>query len=350
MIRGKAEEGLVNEAFTALGKDFGAKVYEIDGYDNAIDNAWDGCVEIDFGKYGRINAILEIKGRVTRNYIGAVAFRFREMAEYTPLLVTDYVNPILAEDLRRAGVQFLDTCGNIFIDQAPLYIYTRGNRPKKEYGEVIPRAFKPKGLRVVYALLCNPGLANHTFREIAAATGVALGTINVVFKDLKANGYLIDKGRFGREVIQKERLLKRWLAPFYDTLRPGLLIGKFTTDDPKWWENVQLPHQFFWGGEVAAAKMTQYLKPQNTTIYTNGNVGELLRNYRLRKDPEGEIEILKTFWQEGVLENETIFTHHDMVHPLLIYADLIATNDNRNLETAEIIYNEHGIDRLVRED
>lgn len=346
MIKKHFEEEILNEALTALDKEFGATAHEI--YNNAIYNTWDGCVEIDFGKYGRIQAILEIKANVTKNYIGAVAFRFREMEEYTPLLVTNYVNPVLAEELKRAGVQFIDACGNIYIDQAPLYIYISGNRPKKEYGDVTPRAFRPKGLRVVYALLCNPGMENRTFREIAAAVEVALGTVNAVFKDLKTNGYIIEKGRFGREIIQRERLLKRWLAAYYDTLRPTLAIGRYTVDDWDWWKNVQLPHKFYWGGEVAAAKLTQYLKPQTITIYANGNVGELLRNYRLRKDPKGEIEVLKTFWEDDVLENDITFIHHDMVHPLLIYADLIATNDNRNFETAEKIYEEHGIHRLIR--
>jgi hypothetical protein len=37
-----------------------------------------------------------------------------------------------------------------------------------------------------------------------------------------------------------------------------------------------------------------------------------------------------------------------MVHPLLVYADLMATGNQRNIETARMIYDQHII-QLVRE-
>jgi len=65
---------------------------------------------------------------------------------------------------------------------------------------------------------------------------------------------------------------------------------------------------------------------------------------KLRKDPAGEIEILNQFWNYD--EN---LGYKDLVHPILIYADLIATGNQRNIETAKMIYDEHII-RLIRED
>ena len=39
----------------------------------------------------------------------------------------------------------------------------------------------------------------------------------------------------------------------------------------------------------------------------------------------------------------------DLVHPILVYADLMATGDSRNIEVAEMIYDTE-ITRFVREN
>jgi hypothetical protein len=56
------------------------------------------------------------------------------------------------------------------------------------------------------------------------------------------------------------------------------------------------------------------------------------------------ISILKPFWNF-----EYPWTHPVLVPSILIYADLLATGDARNIETARLIY-EKEIARLVRED
>ncbi len=100
-----------------------------------------------------------------------------------------------------------------------------------------------------------------------------------------------------------------------------------------------------WGGEVAAAKLTKYLKPQTITIYTTPNqLNPILIENRLKKDPEGDVEILNRFWTP--LE---IWQYEDTVYPILIYVDLMATGNQRNIETAKVIYEQY-IVRHIRED
>jgi hypothetical protein len=92
-----------------------------------------------------------------------------------------------------------------------------------------------------------------------------------------------------------------------------------------------------WGGEVAAAKLTRYLYPEIITIYTKKEyLNQLLMECRLKKDPNGEIEIIDQFWN---FEENT--EYRDLVDPILIYADLVATGNQRNIETAKMIYDEH---------
>jgi len=69
-----------------------------------------------------------------------------------------------------------------------------------------------------------------------------------------------------------------------------------------------------------------------------------LLEYRLKKDAAGDVEILERFWQP-----DKTWQYGDLVHPILVYADLLATGNQRNIETAKMIYEQHII-RLVREN
>ena len=88
----------------------------------------------------------------------------------------------------------------------------------------------------------------------------------------------------------------------------------------------------FWGGEPAADLLTNHLRPEKFLIYTRENRMELMKNYRLMPDKNGEIEVLGLFWKQE--DGKT-------VPPLLVYVDLMLEGGKRNKETAEIIYNEY---------
>jgi hypothetical protein len=262
------------------------------------------------------------------------------------LLVARYINPQLADELKQNGTEFVDAAGNTFINQPPLYVFIKGNKP----GIVIKapplkRAFKPAGLKTIYGFLCNPGLENKTYREIAAETDVALGTVDWIMKELKELRFLLDMGKRGLRLLQKEKLLQRWVAAYPEQLRPKLTLGRFR-GDPEWWRQKKLnPLRAQWGGEVAAERLTQYLQPEIITIYTMPQqLNQLLAENRLKKDEAGDLEILKRFWKPA-----EIWKYEDLVHPILIYADLLATGNERNIETAKMIYDKHILE-LIRED
>jgi len=287
----------------------------------------------------------EIKTAVTKAYKLLLLMR-QEKLKYPLLLIAKYVNAQMAEQLRHDGIEFIDTAGNAFINQPPLYIYIKGNRPPEIAQQTsLKRAFKPAGLRMIYAFLCNPGFENNTYREIAATTDVALGTVDWIIKELKELGFLLDMGKRGQRLIQKENLLQRWVAAYPEQLRPKLILGRFR-GEYGWWQQKRLdPFKAQWGGEVAAAKLTQYLKPEMITIYTTAHqLNQLLIENRLKKDPNGDVEILEKFWKLTEM-----WQHEDLVHPILIYADLLATGNQRTIETAKMIYEQH-IVRLIREN
>lgn len=288
---------------------------------------------------------VEAKNIVTNMHI-YMLLTHMEYLKHPLLLVTKYVNHQMAEKLRNSGLEFIDTAGNAYINKPPLYIFVKGNRLKEHIGRVqLGRVFKPAGLRMIYAILCNPGLENKTVREIATAANVAVGTVDLIIKELKDQGFLIDMGKQGYKIIQKETLLDRWVTAYPEQLRPKQILGRYK-GQPGWWQKINLdPLQTQWGGEVAAARLTQYLNPQIVTIYTAVRyLNNLLIENRLKKDNTGDIEILERFWKPNEKGQ-----YKDLVNPILIYADLLATGDPRNIETAKMIYEEH-IVRLVREN
>ena len=286
----------------------------------------------------------EVKANVTKADKLLAMMRKGEF-DHPLLLVTKYINTQLADELKQNGIEFIDTAGNAFINQPPLYIFVKGNKPDIVKHIPVKRAFKPAGLRTIYAFLCNPDLENKRYREIAGVTDVALGTVDWIMKELKELGYLLDMGKRGNRLIQKEKLLQRWLTAYPEQLRPKLTLGRFK-GEYGWWQQKTLdPFKAQWGGEVAAAKLTQYLQPQIITIYiTPQQLNQLLIENRLKRDQTGDVEILERFWKPAEL-----WTYKDVVHPILIYADLLATGNERNIETAIIIYEQHII-QLIRED
>jgi hypothetical protein len=294
------------------------------------------------GKVLRFHA--EVKAVITKAG-AALLLAYQEKIRRPVLLVTRYVNPRMADMLKTEGLEFIDAAGNAFINQPPFYVFVKGNKPP-EIARPVPyaRTFKATGLKIVYAFLCNPGLVNKPYRQIADAAGAALGTVGWLIQELKYQGYLLDTGKRGMKMLQKEDLLRRWVDAYPETLRPKLILGRFRGDEGGWRTPVLKPDTALWGGEVAATELTGYLKPQVITLYVNRQMlNRLLLDNRLRKDPTGDVEILERFWGPG-----EAFQRKALVHPVLVYADLMAVGNQRDRETAKMIYDQH-IARLVRE-
>ena len=279
-----------------------------------------------------------VKTRLTNDILGYAIAELKQKRRQRSVLIAPYVTPQQAERLRQANVQFLDGAGNAFLNQPPLYVFVKGNRPTENISAGrATRAFTATGLRVVFALLCNPALASAPYREIAAAAGASLGAVSQALDDLKSGGYLFDRGTGGRALANHRELLRRWCEAFSERLRPKLLISRFSADRADWWKEAR-PEKMnaCWGGEVAAAKLTGYLKPQMKTIYAPDKLAALQVKFKFRQDRNGEIEILKKFWS---FDGDP--AHPDAAPAPLVYADLMASGDERNVETAEMIYDRY---------
>lgn len=261
------------------------------------------------------------------------------------LLVAPRVTIEIAEKCRELDLQFIDTAGNAYLQGPGLYVLVKGQRPvagddfhlAEQEGK---RAGTATNLRVFFALLCKPQLLNAPYRDINQAAGVALGTIGWVFFDLDARGYITGgKGKGERVLLEHQRLVQEWVTNYPIKLRPKLNPRRFRAPKPDWWKNLAITqYGAQWGAEVAAEKLTGYLRPHALTLYLHKEQGQknltrMVAEHKLRADTQGDIEILDAFWD---FKDEKPIP--ETVPPLLVYADLIATLDPRNLEAAKLIH------------
>lgn len=329
-------EDLINKVMEKFGQTTGMTVVRQAKVPKVGTHAPDGLVRIQY-ENECLDFTVQAKTRITR---ATIAIEKAQQAEHTEdcILVAEYVTPPLADLMREKGLFFMDLAGNAYINKPPIYVFVKGNKLTEELKPAaIKRLFKTAGLKVVFALLDAPERVNLPYRQLADMTDVALGTVDWIFGDLKEMRFLVDMGRRRRQMTNLLNLLKRWVEAYPDQLRPKLGIERFKADHPDWWQDVDiLNYNACWGGEVAAARITKRLKPEKIIIYAPELPGKLIIEKKLRKTTTGDIEILKPFWKfDHQLMNEGI------VPPLLVYADLMATGDDRNMETAGIIYDRY---------
>jgi hypothetical protein len=256
------------------------------------------------------------------------------------LLVSPHLTAKMAEHCRAIGLNFIDTAGNAYLSAPGLYVFVNGQKTPAIATQANNRSSaNSSSLRMIFALLTNPELFRASYREIANAAGIALGAVGPVFQDLENRGLIssADKEQ-GRQLLEPTRLVDEWTANYPIKLRPKLHERRFQATDFDWWKDVS-PTKFhaWWGGEVAADRMTGILKPATQTLYIapiemRSSLQALVTKYRLRADPQGPIEIREAFW--NLPRNGA---HPELAPPLLVYADLMTSLDSRNLAVAKTI-------------
>jgi hypothetical protein len=280
-----------------------------------------------------IKYLVQVKNSLTSSSLGPLSLAFGK-ENGRRLLVTGYVPPPLADELRRRHIQFIDAAGNAYLDRRGLLVFIAGRRNQQQRSEhKTVRPFRGSGLRVVFVLISVPELASAPQRTIARTARVALGSIGAVLEGLRALGFVADV-RGQRRLVHRERLLDQWTESYARQLFPTLEIARFSAASSGWWRHAGIEkHGAQWGGETAAALLQRHLVPEQTIIYADETPAGLLKQYRLRADASGSIVVRRRFW------NAVPAPRSDVVPALLIYADLVAAGDARSLASAKQIRN-----------
>lgn len=270
------------------------------------------------------------------------------------LVLAEQITQAQADQLHKGGVEFMDAAGNVYLRLPGLAWLTTGLRSKGR--QPLPdraRLFRAAGIKLLFLFLgdlCRTGLPpdrrylNRPYRDMVTAAGISFGSSSMLMRELDANGYLVPQSQVAaggdgtiamdsRRLDRVPELVERWGRAYGDLLRPKLVLARYRAADPLWWRTATVDHEIgLWGGEVAAAKLTAYLKPEVVTIYRQGNLTPWLLEHRLTSDPAGPVEVLDAFWHDPDIREG------DCVAPLLAYADLLASDTERNLEAARVLY------------
>lgn len=256
------------------------------------------------------------------------------------VLVSPYLTAQMADHCRAIGLNFIDTAGNAYLTAPGLYLFVKGQKaPALTHTAGSRTSANTSALRMIFALLADPQLMHAPYRDIVNATGIALGAVGPVFQDLEKRGLITaaDK-QHGHRLLEPARLLDEWAANYPIKLRHKLHAHRFHAPDPHWWQALKpVELNAWWSGEIAADRMTGELKPATQTLYVapdtmQGSLRILVTQHRLRPDPQGTIEILDSFW--NIPRNKR---QPELAPPALVYADLMASLDSRNLEVAKTI-------------
>jgi hypothetical protein len=258
------------------------------------------------------------------------------------LLISEHIYPNIKNILRSKGICYLESNGNIFIKHKNIYLLIDTQNPVRSSKKSKNKAFTKTGLRVIFNLLLDDESVNLTYREIADRTNVALGLITNVINGLKDKGFVIQIDRKNRKITNKHDLLQQWVSRYEDILKHSIFIGKYRFVDKKHsdsWDSLELNEkETQWGGESAAALLTKQLSPEIHTLYTSETNDNLIKNYRLVPDTNGNIMVYERFWDTK--------TDGLIVPVILIYADMINSDDSRNFEIGKLIYDEYIKDKF----
>lgn len=298
---------------------------------------------IEVPVHGRKQRFEVVAKNVDRFAIPALVKTHERAGGKRLMVVAPYITEEMAQRCRELKLPFIDTAGNAYLEGSGLLIYIVGLPKPAEISFKPYRALTTAGLQIAFALLNEPRLLQASQREIARRAGVALGSVGPVVKDLQRRHYLGVRKPGKPKLMNADRLLDEFVTHYPITLRPKLLIRRLSAEPAAMRQLDVAKHGALWGGEVAADRLTHYLKPLQFTIYTPEPISKLVAAAKMKADPGGNVEVLRRFWQ---LEAEP--SRADIVPAILVYADLLATNEPRNLDTAKLVYEQHVAPTLLQ--
>ena len=298
----------------------------------------------------------EVKGDFRMHQLGRV---LKQKSDYGDLiLIANILSDTIKEKLKEVGISYLDTAGNAFIFYPPnIAIAIEGKKRIVNQEILKDKAFTKTGMSVVFQYLKDDTLLQQPYRSIAESIGVSLDSITKTNESLKQQGFIRQLTKQQIALTDKKRHFEKWADVYETRIKPPLLYEKFSflnQEAERNWKDLPLSDNSCWGGEAAASFQTDFIRPAIFTLYSTESKADLMRNYRLKPDPNGNILVylpfidIKLMWNGGpIIFNTPVGfvnnSKHDRLftHPILTYADLLNSGDARNFEVAQKLYESH---------
>src|SRR5712671_1419304 len=120
--------------------------------------------------------------------------------------------------------------------------------------------------------MSHPESANASVRVLAESAGVGKTAAAEMIQRLESEGYL-GRTTSGRQLLERERLVERWLTGYADVLRPSLIFGQFriAENDPANVEDrvqkaLRNTKPWAWGGGAAAFRLAGHFRGDESVL------------------------------------------------------------------------------------
>ena len=323
----KGDKDIINEAISSLSRFTGIKA---DLEDGSIPSG-------AFLKITNEKFVIETKSTVTKGNKGITLMELKNISRENNLpviLITKYIPVEIAKEYVAEGMNYLDVAGNCSIRQNNLMLLIEGKKIAKSERVAQTRAFQESGIKLIFLLLVDPQKTQLNYRNLAELADISLGSVGIIMQELTDLNFIL-KTKQTRKLKNIKELLARWITAYHDTLRPRLLKKQMRFVNPESyqkWKNLDMNQSAglaYWGGEPGAHLLSGYLHPGKLTVYTHRN-WQSFKDIGLVPEDNGKVELLDLFWSPEI---------YNGIPPILIYADLMSSGSDRNIETANIILN-----------
>ena len=265
------------------------------------------------------------------------------------LVMAPVVGRLIAELFVAERINFVDRAGNCFVALGDDHVARiQGQRPEPREPEA--RALRAPAYRVLFALLADAHLLDVSARELAAASGaVSPQTANDLRARLVARGVLVKDETYAWAPRGRKEALDMLLQGF-PLLRPMLLVGHYRAEkqnlhelEAELTDKLKDAGKWAWGGGAAAFRCTGHHRGTATIIYVENADLAATARLRLAKDSTGDITVMQVPGR-CALEGP----RPGVVHPLLIYIDLLAEGHELARHAAAEIYDRYLSDEASR--
>jgi hypothetical protein len=256
------------------------------------------------------------------------------------ILFAPYVPSKIGQHLAEHNLSYADAVGNCHIEFAAgrsLLGHIEGKKPARDVTR--KSAGRVPSHQLVFAVLAKPDLLRGPIRQIALAAGIGKTAAADQLLRLQRQG-LVHRKR--GVILDRRALLDRWLSAYADVVRPAWLVGRYRPQarDPEAVEHMieaaWNKRAWVYGGAAAGWRMTAYYRGDQTVLHVDAMPDEARRQLRVIPDAAaGPLTILST---PGTIAYEG--TTARLAHPLLVYTEMMASNDSRAREAAAEILEE----------
>jgi hypothetical protein len=239
------------------------------------------------------------------------------------------ISTVVARRIREAGGWLADASGTTYVRAPGVLIDVVGRSHERSASNA--RGSNARNLmsagraQVVFCLLTWPSLVEEPVRFIADVAGVSPALVHTVVRLLEEEHYLSPPTR---RLERRNELIDLWAAAFPLGLARALELGRFVGDPlPHAWP--ELGHRVYASGEFAAPS----LSGPDLVLYVPAlDTRAIAYSHWRRSEPveRANIIVRRRFWLPPGPDEPGI----DRAPDLLLFGDLLASNDPRQREIA----------------